>query len=49
VIRAVLRRHGFSRRDWEARVPEIARASRFGGGTIEPFGLYRRLELVREA
>lgn len=47
LVRAVLGAHGFSRRDWESRVPELARASRFGGGAVEPFGFYRRLELVR--
>jgi SAM-dependent methyltransferase len=47
LVRAILRSHGFSRRQWDTAVPEIARRSRFGGGRVEPIGLYGRLELVK--
>lgn len=49
VMRRVLAIHGFSRDDWEGHVPDLVGRSRFGAGRVEPFGPYRRLELVKQA
>jgi SAM-dependent methyltransferase len=48
IQRAVLRTHGFTRAEWESLVPSFVRQSRFGEGSVEITGIYRRLELVRE-
>lgn len=47
IPRAILRTHGFTSREWQTHIPDLARRSRFGGAEIAPFGIYRRLELVR--
>jgi SAM-dependent methyltransferase len=48
IMRGVLRVHGFSRTDWERHVPDLVRRSRFRAGRIEPLGMYRRLELLKD-
>jgi SAM-dependent methyltransferase len=45
--RAILRTHGFTPSEWESHVPALVAQSRFGEGSIEILGIYRRLELVR--
>jgi SAM-dependent methyltransferase len=49
IMRWILSVHGFSRTDWETHVPNLVERSRFRAGRIEPFGMYRRVELVKEA
>jgi hypothetical protein len=46
--RAILRIHGFTPSEWESHVPALVEQSRFGEGSIEVLGIYRRLELVRQ-
>jgi ubiquinone/menaquinone biosynthesis C-methylase UbiE len=46
--RAILRTHGFTPSEWESHVPALVEQSRFGEGSIEILGIYRRLELVRQ-
>lgn len=48
VMRRILAVHGFSPDDWESHVPELVARSRFRAGRVEPFGPYRRLELVKQ-
>lgn len=48
IMRRILTVHGFSQTDWEDHVPNLVRQSRFRTGRIEPFGMYRRLELVKK-
>jgi ubiquinone/menaquinone biosynthesis C-methylase UbiE len=45
--RTILRTHGFTPSEWESHVPSLVKQSRFGEGSIEALGIYRRLELVR--
>ena len=45
--RTILRTHGFTPSEWESHVPALVEQSRFGEGSIEVLGIYRRLELVR--
>ena len=49
IMRGILGVHGFSRADWETHVPSLVQRSRFRAGRIEPLGMYRRVELVKEA
>lgn len=49
IMRGILGVHGFTRTDWETHVPSLAQRSRFRAGRIEPLGMYRRVELVKEA
>ncbi len=49
VMRVILRTHGFPQDLWQNHVPALVRQSRFGTGTIEPFAMYRRVELLRPA
>jgi SAM-dependent methyltransferase len=48
ITRWILAAHGFSRTEWETHVPDLVRRSRFRAGRIRPFGMYRRVELVKE-
>jgi ubiquinone/menaquinone biosynthesis C-methylase UbiE len=45
--RTILRTHGFTPSEWESLVPSLVEQSRFGEGSIEVLGIYRKLELVR--
>jgi ubiquinone/menaquinone biosynthesis C-methylase UbiE len=47
--RTILRTHGFTPSEWESLVPSLVEQSRFGEGSIEVLGIYRRLELVRSS
>jgi len=47
IQRTILRTHGFTPSEWESHVPALVEQSRFGEGSIEILGIYRRLELVR--
>lgn len=47
IERFMLHVHGFTAEEWEQRVPDFARRSAFGAGTIETVGIYRRLELCK--
>ncbi len=49
IMRGILGVHGFSRVDWETHVPNLVQRSRFRVGRIEPLGMYRRVELLKEA
>jgi SAM-dependent methyltransferase len=46
-MRRILHIHGFPPEMWETRIPELVRQSRFGSGTIEALGPYRRVVLAR--
>jgi hypothetical protein len=48
LMRGVLRAHDFSPGDWLDHAPNLVQRSRFGADRIEPFGLYRRVELVTQ-
>jgi SAM-dependent methyltransferase len=48
IMRGILSVHGFSRTDWQMHVPSLVQQSGFKTGRIEPFGMYRRVELVKD-
>ena len=48
IMRGILGVHGFSGTDWETHVPDLVQRSRFRTGRIEPLGMYRRVELMKD-
>ena len=48
IMRGILGVHGFSGTDWETYVPNLVQRSPFRAGRIEPLGMYRRVELMKD-